>query len=52
MSTLHTIQTVIEIVLVIGVIIAVFYEPAIAKWEDKQKGKFLKAFKERGKYRR
>lgn len=52
MSTLHTILTVLEIVLVVGTIIAVFYEPAIAMWEEKQKEKFLKAFNNRRKYRR
>lgn len=52
MSTLHTILTVLEIVLVAGVIIAVFCEPAIARWEDKQKEKVLRALKDRRKYRR
>ena len=51
MSTTHTIQTVIEILIVIAVIVAVFYEPVIAKWEQKQGEKMLKAFKERKKYR-
>lgn len=52
MSTAHTIQTVIEIVIIAGVIIALLYEPTIAKWEDKQKEKVLKAFKEKRRYRK
>lgn len=52
MNTAHAIQTVIEIVLVIAVIVAVFYEPVIAAWEQKQKEKILKAFNERKKYRK
>lgn len=52
MSTGHAIQTVIEILIVVAVIVAVFHEPVIAKWEQKQKEKILKAFDERKKYRK
>jgi hypothetical protein len=52
MSTAHAIMTALEILIVIGVLVAVFYEPVIAKWEQKQKEKILKAFKERKKYRK
>ena len=52
MSTVHTIQTILEIV-VIGLIeLAIIYEPAIDKWEDKQKEKVLRAFNERKRYRK
>lgn len=52
MSTTHTIQTVIEILIAVAVIVAVFHEPVIAKWEQKQGEKMLKAFNERKKYRK
>ena len=51
MTTPHIIQTVFEIVAIPLVIIAMLYEPAIAKWEDRVKEKVLKAFNERRKYR-
>lgn len=41
------IQTGIEIVLVALLILGIFYEPALAKWEERQKEKVLKALKER-----
>lgn len=52
MSTAHIIQTVIEIIVMIALIIGLIYEPILAKWEDKQKEKVLKAFKEMRRYRR
>jgi hypothetical protein len=52
MSTAHLIQTIIEVIVVVGVIVAVFHEPAIAEWERKQGEKMLKAFKERKAYRK
>lgn len=52
MSTTHIIQTVIEIVIIPLIIIGIIYEPIIAEWEEKQKEKVLRAFKNRGKYRR
>ena len=52
MSTTHTIQTIIEVLVIVGVIAALFYEPVIAEWEKKQGEKMLKAFNERRKYRK
>ena len=52
MSTTHFIQTALEVVMVAAVIVCLIYEPAIAKWEEKQKQKVLKALKERKEYRR
>ena len=52
MSTPYIIQTVLEIVIVVALIIGLHYEPIIAEWEDKQKEKVLKAFKERKRYRK
>lgn len=46
------IQTVIEIGLVALVFLGIAYEPALAKWEEKQKEKVLKALKERKALRR
>lgn len=52
MSTTHLVQTTLEILILIAIIVGLIYEPAIAKWEEKQKEKVLKALKERKKYRR
>lgn len=52
MSTLHTIQTIVEVILVGALIVSLFYEPIIAEWEEKQKERVLKAFKHRKDYRR
>ena len=52
MSTAHLIQTIIEIVVVALIIVGLMYEPVIADWEEKQKEKVLKAFKEMRKYRK
>lgn len=41
------IRTGIEIVLVALVIVGIIYEPVLAKWEERQKEKVLRAFKER-----
>ena len=51
MSNTHLIQTIIECIVIPAVIISVFYEPVIAKWEERQKEKVLKAFKDRRKFR-
>ena len=48
----YTIQTIIEVIMVVGVIVAVLYEPIIAEWERKQGEKMLKAFKKRNEYRK
>ena len=47
LSNIHVIQTVIEIVAIGLAIVGLIYEPAVAKWEEKQKQKVLKALKER-----
>ena len=52
MSTGHLIQTIIEILFVIAILVGLIYEPVIAKWEHKQGEKMLKAFKERKMYRK
>ena len=50
MSTVHWIQTIIEILIAIVILVGFFYEPALVRWEQKQSEKILKAFKERRKY--
>ena len=52
MSTAHAIQTTIEILVIAAIIVGYFYEPALAKWEQKQKEKILKAFKKRRELRK
>lgn len=52
MSTLHLIQTILEVLIVVAVILGLLYEPIIAEWERKQGEKMLKAFKKRKEYRR
>ena len=52
MSTTHVIQTVIEVLLVIAILVGLAYEPVIAKWEYRQGEKMLKAFKKRTEYRK
>jgi hypothetical protein len=52
MSTPHTIQTVIEIVLIGLIVLGIIYEPMLVKWEGKQKEKVLRAFKENRRYRK
>jgi hypothetical protein len=47
MSALHLIQTIIEIVVIALLVLGFIYEPILAKWEERQKKKVLKAFKER-----
>lgn len=47
MSTLHWLQTSLEVLMIAAVIICIIYEPALAKWEQKQKEKVLRALKER-----
>lgn len=47
MSATHWVQTTIEILVIGLAIVGLLYEPVIAKWEDKQKEKVLKALKER-----
>ena len=52
MSTAHAIQTTFEILVIAAIIVGYFYQPALAKWEQKQKEKILKAFKKQREYRR
>ena len=51
MSTAHWIQTSLEIVMVVALILGIIYEPILVKWEEKQKEKVLKAFNDRRKFR-
>ena len=52
MSTTHAIQTAIEVLLIVAVIVGIMYEPVIAEWERKQGEKMLKAFNRRKEYRK
>lgn len=52
MSTMHGIQTIIEIFLIVFVVVGFIYEPVLAEWERKQGEKMLKALKKRKEYRR
>ncbi len=52
MSTTHYIQTAIEVLTIIAIIVAMMYEPVLAKWEEKQGKKMLKAFKKMREYRK
>ena len=51
MSTTHLAQTTFDILVLIAIIVGLIYEPVIAKWEEKQKEKVIKAWKQRKKYR-
>ena len=51
MSTTQWVQTVIEVLAIAAIIIGFLYEPIVADWEQKQKEKVLKAFKDRRKFR-
>lgn len=52
MSTTHVIQTVIEILTIIAIVVCMIYEPALARWERKQGEKMLRAFKKMRGYRK
>lgn len=52
MSTAHLIQTILEVLMIAAIILGFIYEPALVKWEEKQKAKVLKAFNSRKEYRR
>lgn len=52
MSATHYIQTILEILLVVAVIVGFAYEPVIAQWEQKQGEKMLKAFNKRKDFRK
>lgn len=52
MSTAHWIQTALEVLILIAIIVGFIYEPALAEWERKRGEKMLKAFNERKKLRK
>ena len=52
MSTIHYLQTGLEVVMLVALVLGIIYEPAIAKWEEKKKEKVLKAFNDRRKFRK
>ena len=52
MSTTHLAQTTLEVLVLIAIIVGLIYEPAIAKWEEKQKEKVIKAWKQRKEHRK
>ena len=52
MSTTHAIQTVIEILVAVALLVGFIYEPVVAEWEDRQKEKILRAWKKRKEYRK
>lgn len=52
MSTAHLIQTILEVLMIAAIILGFIYEPALVKWEEKQKEKVLKVFNSRKEYRR
>lgn len=52
MSAIQVIQTVIDILLLIAVVLSMVYEPLLIKWEDKQQEKLRKAFNKRKEYRK
>lgn len=52
MSTTHVIQTAIEFLMLIAVIVGIIYEPILVEWERRQGEKMLKAFNQRKKYRK
>jgi hypothetical protein len=52
MSTTHIIQTVIEVLLIVAVIVGFVYEPVLAEWEEKQGKKMLGAFNKRKDFRK
>jgi hypothetical protein len=52
MSTAHAIQTIIEVLMLLAIVGGIIYEPALAKWEQKQGEKMLKAFNKVKEYRK
>ena len=52
MTTPLFMHTIIEIVIAGLLIIGFMYEPVIARWEQRQKKKMLRAFKEMRRYRK
>lgn len=52
MSAAHWAETIIEGLVIAAIIVGVIYEPALAKWEEKQKEKVIRALKKRKEYRK
>ena len=52
MSTAHVIQTIIEILVAVALIVGFVYEPIVSKWERKQGEKMLRAFNKRKMYQK
>ena len=52
MSTAHVIQTVIEVLVAVALIVGFFFEPVVATWERKQGEKILRAFNKRKGYKK
>ena len=51
MSTTQWVQTIFEVLLLLAVIASLVYEPALVKWEEKQMGRAVRAWKQRRKFR-
>ena len=51
MSTIHYLQTGLEVLMLAALVLGFIYEPVLTKWEEKQKEKVFKAWKERRKFR-
>lgn len=52
MSAAHWVQTIIEGLVIVAITVGFIYEPVLAKWEEKQKEKVIRAFKKRKEYRK
>ena len=52
MSTLQWIRTILEAVAIVALVLGFIYEPLLVKWEEKQKEKVFKAWKERRAFRK
>ena len=52
MSAAHWVQTIIEGLAIVAIIVGFIYEPALVKWEEKQKEKVIRALKKRKEYRK
>ena len=51
MSTLQWIRTFLDVVAIVVLVLGFIYEPLLIKWEEKQKEKVFKAWKQRRKFR-
>ena len=52
MSAAHWVETIIEGLVIVAIIVGVIYEPALVKWEEKQKEKVIRALKKRKEHRK